>query len=131
VILQSKAADQWAYYQAKKVRLHQMKAEAKNLTIFAVVDKAEAAADREEYLKEADRYAKETEEIGEQARDLEKERDLAGKKEDRFDAGEVILEIALIICSLTLLTKKTLFWISGIALGILGFCVTVSGFLIR
>ena len=32
------------------------------------------------------------------------------KREDRYDAAEVVLEIALIICSLTLLTKKKFFW---------------------
>jgi len=38
-------------------------------------------------------------------------------RENRFDAGEVILEIALIVCSLTLLTKRKTFWYSGIAIG--------------
>jgi hypothetical protein len=131
MILQSKAADQWAYFQAKKIRLHEMNAEADKLAIFMVVDKEKAEASRQKYLKEADRYGKETDEIGEKAKDLEKERDLAGNREDRFDAGEVILEIGLIICSLTLLTRKKIFWLSGMALGVAGFCVTISGFLIR
>jgi hypothetical protein len=41
------------------------------------------------------------------------------------------LEIALIICSLTLLTKKRIFWLSGIALGLIGLGTTLSGFLIH
>ena len=45
--------------------------------------------------------------------------------------GEVILEIALIVCSLTLLTKKRIFWFSGIALGLVGLMVTFSGHLLR
>jgi Domain of unknown function (DUF4337) len=66
-----------------------------------------------------------------QATELEKEREVAGRGEDRFDAGEVILEIALIICSLTLLTKKKGFWLCGSALGVVGMVVTVSGFFLH
>jgi Domain of unknown function (DUF4337) len=52
---------------------------------------------------------------------------VAGRREDRFDAGEVILEISLIICFLTLLTKKKGFWLSASALGVVGLVVTRSG----
>jgi len=41
------------------------------------------------------------------------------------------LEIALIICSLTLLTKRKAFWYSGIAIGVVGFVVGLSGFLVH
>ena len=73
----------------------------------------------------------ELKEAAERAKELEKERELVSRRTDRYEAGEVILEIALIICSLTLLTKKRFFWVSGIALGLFGVCVALSGFLIR
>jgi hypothetical protein len=78
-----------------------------------------------------ERYDKEKDAISEKAKELEKERDVFGRKEDRFDASEVILEIGMIICSLTLLTQKKIFWFSGMVLGVIGFFVTVSGFLIH
>jgi hypothetical protein len=53
------------------------------------------------------------------------------RREDHFDAGEVVLEIALIICSLTLLTRRKAFWYSGMAIGVIGFFVGLSGFLIH
>jgi hypothetical protein len=56
---------------------------------------------------------------------------LIERKVDRFDASEVVLEIGLIICSLTLLTRKKLFWYSGIGLGAVGFVVMLSGFFMR
>jgi len=49
----------------------------------------------------------------------------------RFEAGEVILEIALIVCSLTLLTKKRIFWMTGTVLGAAGLVATVTGFLLH
>jgi hypothetical protein len=131
LMLQTKATDQWAYFQAKNIRLHEMQSVADMLGTFTPVEKEKAEALRGKYQKEAERYEKEKDEISEQAKDLERERDLAGRQEDRFDASEVILEIALIVCSLTLLTKKKIFWFSGIALGVVGFCVTLSGFLLH
>lgn len=131
ILLQAKASDQWAYFQAKNIRLHEMESVADMVATLAPADKEKAAALREKYLQEAERYGKDKDQISEQARNLEKEREVAGKRADRFDAGEVVLEIALIICSLTLLTKKKGFWFSGIALGVVGLAITVSGFLVR
>jgi len=131
LILQTKASDQWALFQAKNIRLHEMQGVADMLGTLTPVEKEKAEALREKYLSETERYTKEKEEVSEQATELEKERDLAGRREDRYDAGEVILEIALIVCSLTLLTRKRLFWISGITLGLVGLVVTVSGALLR
>lgn len=131
VILQTKAADQWAYYQAKNIRLREVQSAGDMLATLMPVDKVKAAAMRETYQKEAERYQDEKDDASEKAQDYEKERDVAGHREDRYDAGEVILEIGLIICSLTLLTKRRVFWYSGIGLGAIGFCVTLSGFLLR
>jgi Domain of unknown function (DUF4337) len=43
----------------------------------------------------------------------------------------VFLEIGLIICSFTLLTRKKGFWFAGIVLGGVGLAVAASGFLVR
>lgn len=131
LMLQAKASDQWALFQAKNIRLHEMQSIADVLGTLAPVDKEKAEALRERYLRETQRYEKEKDEASEQAKELEKERVLVSRRTDRYEAGEVILEIALIICSLTLLTRKQFFWVSGIALGLVGVCVALSGSLIR
>ena len=130
ILLQAQANDQWAYYQAKNSRSHEMQGVADILGTFAPVDKEKAAALREKYLKESERYEKEKEEAGDKAKDFEKEKELINRRGNRFDAGEVLLEIALIICSLTLLTKKKVFWIASIGVGIVGIAVALSGFLL-
>lgn len=129
--LQTKATDQWSFYQAKNMRLHAMQSVADLLDTLEPVQKEKAEAVREKYLQEAERYRQEMDGIGEQAKEFEKERELVGRREDRFDASEVVLEIALIICSLTLLTRRKFFWYSGIALGVAGLGVMISGFLLR
>jgi Domain of unknown function (DUF4337) len=126
ILLQTKASDQRAYFQEKNIRLHEMQIAADMLATLALADKEKAGAPREKYLQDAERYDKDKDQITEQATELEKERAVAGRPEHRFDSGEVILEIALIICSLTLLTKKKGLWLSGSALGVVGLVVTVS-----
>jgi Domain of unknown function (DUF4337) len=131
LLFQAKATDQWAYYQAKDIRLHEMEAVADMLGLLAPSDKEKTAAAHEKYLKEAERYRKDKETISEKAKELEAERDLASYRADRFDAGEVFLEMGLVICSITMLTKKSFFWFSGIAIGAVGVVLAATGFLLH
>src|SRR6202043_3375504 len=56
LLLQSQATDQWAYYQAKNIRLHEMQGIADLLGALAPADKEKAAAAQEKYKKEVERY---------------------------------------------------------------------------
>jgi hypothetical protein len=131
LLLQAKASDQWAYYQAKNIRLREMQSVADILGALSPADKDKTEVLHQKYLKEVERYEKEKDQISEEAKDFEKERDLVQRRADRYDTGEVFLEIALIICSFTLLTKKKAFWFAGMLLGLVGLVVASSGFLLR
>lgn len=131
VLLQTQASDQWAYYQAKNIRLHEMQSVADLIGVLDRGEKEKAEALREKYKTEIERYEKDKDQISEKAKELENERAVISRKEDRFDAGEVVLDIALIICSLTLLTRIKAFWYSGMAIGVVGFFLGVSGFFIH
>lgn len=131
LLLQDQATDAWSFFQAKNIRLHEMQGIADVLGVITPADKEKTEALREQYLKEVERYEKEKDQISEQAKELEREKSLVARKENRYDAAEVILEIALIVCSLSLLTRKRLFWFAGILLGLVGAAVGVSGHFIR
>ena len=131
LLLQTKATDQWAYYQAKNIRLHEMQSVVDLLGALAPADKEKAAALEEKYKKEVERYQSDKDDISEKAKDFESEGAHISHREDRFDLAEVILEIGLIICSLTLITRKMIFWYAGIALGAIGFLVAITGFFIH
>jgi Domain of unknown function (DUF4337) len=131
VLLQGKTSNQWAYYQAKNIRLRELQSFYDLLGVVSTEDKAKAREIREKYAKEIERYGGDKEDISKEARDLEQERDLYQRRADHFDAGEGVLEFALIICSLTLLTTKKSFWFSGIPIGIVGVAVALTGFLVR
>ena len=89
LLLQAKASDQWAYFQAKNIRLRETQSVADILGALSPADKAKTEALHEKYLKEVERYEKEKDQIGEQAKDFEKERDMVQRRADRYDAGEV------------------------------------------
>jgi len=131
LLLQTQEADQWAYYQAKNNGQHNSRNFAVGLGIFAVADKEKAEKTREEYLKEEERYKKEKEEAKEQAEELKKERAVIARKGDRYEGAEVLLEIALILTSFTLITKKKFFWFAGALLGLAGIALSLSGFLLH
>lgn len=131
LLLQAKASDQWAYFQAKNIRTRETQSAADILGALAPADKEKTAVLHEKYLTEVERYEKEKDQISDQAKDFEKERDLVQRRADRYDAGEVFLEIALIICSFTLLTKKKAFWFAGMLLGVVGVITAASGFLLH
>jgi hypothetical protein len=127
LLRQSQASDQWAYYQAKNIRLHEMQGIADVLGALAPRDKEKTAAVREKYMKEVERYESDKDDIGDKAKELEKERDLISRRADRFDGGEALLEVGLVICSITLLTKRRAFWLAGIVVGALGVAMALTG----
>ena len=48
----------------------------------------------------------------------------------RFDLGELGIELALVFCSLAVLTKRLGFWYSGISVGLIGGVVALTAFLL-
>ena len=131
VILQNKVTDQWAYYQAKNIRLHNDELIAGLTGVVATRD-AEAAAKLQEKIRaEAERYRDEQKELETKAREFEQEFGLAHRKTDRFDLGEVFLEIALVITSITLLSGRRIFWHLGLLFGAAGIVTAASTWLIH
>jgi hypothetical protein len=125
VVLQAKASDQWAFYQAKNSREHD-----DELFVASKNNGAEAEV-REAYAKEAERYKHEKDEIQTEARSLEGEVATERSCADRFDLAEVFLEIGLVITSITLLSGKRLFWALGMVLGVVGIVVAATGLMVH
>jgi Domain of unknown function (DUF4337) len=131
LLRQSQATDQWSYYQAKNIRAHEVQGIADLLASLAPQQTKDTAAIREKYLKEVARYAEDKEDVSEKAKDLEAERDLISRRADRFDGGEALLEVGLVICSITLLTRHRGFWFAGMAVGVLGVAMALTGLFLR
>ncbi len=128
LLQQTKATDHWAYYQAKNIRRHTYELFLDLLSVVEVKNTEGAAQVKEKYGREIDRYKAEQKKIEEQARDFESDTERARKRADRFDLAEGFLEAALVITSITLLTRRRFFWRFGIALGLVGVVVAATGF---
>jgi len=131
VLLQSRAADQWAYYQAKEIRRRNYELFLDELSIFSLQDSAHADAIKEKYAKEVERYSEELKDIQAEAKKAEAEVKVEEARADRYDLGEVLLEAALVICSITLLTRKKIFWYLGILLGLAGVVTGIMGWMVH
>ena len=131
VLKQAQASDQWAYYQAKNIRRHADDVLTSLLTVVPLKEAEAADKVREKYAAESERYRDEIREIETKAHELEGERDAEQKKANRFDLGEVLLEIALVVTSITLLTGKKAFWYLGLLSAAGGIVAASSGFLLH
>jgi len=131
LLLQSQATDQWAYYQAKNGRYHGMETTADLIETMIPRDKDKAEVLLKKYEKEIERYDSDKEDISEKAKEREKERDVVSRRADRFDGGEALMEIGLVICSITLLTKRKGFWAGGVLVGALGIALAATGFFLH
>jgi len=128
LLLQSKATDQWAYFQAKNIRRHSYELFLDLLSVLSVKDPAAAEKIEEKYRGEIERYKDDQKDIQSEAQQLENEVGTQRRKANRFDLGEVCLEVAIVLTSLTLLTRRKLFWQLGGLAGLVGLAIAVSGF---
>jgi hypothetical protein len=131
LISQTKATDQWAFYQAKAIRERSYEVFEDQLSVFTVQSPAKAEEIKAKYDKEIARYKGEMKDIQTEATKIESDIQVLERRSNRFDLGEVLLEAALVICSITLLTGKRAFWLFGSAAGLAGVLVACSGFLIH
>jgi hypothetical protein len=131
VVLQAKSSDQWAYYQAKNIRRHTDELFVDLTSIQATTDASLLAKLRDKYSQEAARYQNEQKEIEDKAREMEAEVGTERNRADRFDLGEVFLEIGLVITSITLLSGRRMFWGIGLVLALVGIVVAATAFVVH
>ena len=129
-ILQNKVSDRWAYYQAKNIRMHEDDVMADLASVMVATDTQKAAQVHDKYKTEADRYRSDKNDIEAEARKLENETKLESRRADRFDLGEVFLEIALVVTSITLLSGRKIFWYSGIVFSAIGVVVALTSLMV-
>lgn len=130
IILQNKVTDTWAHYQAKNLRRNNL--EALHDVLGAVENKNEKAEQvSKRFEGDIEKYREEQKEIQTEAQALEAEQRFETRRANRLDLGEVFLEIALVITSITLLTGRRIFWALGIVFAASGIMVATTTLLLR
>src|SRR5215469_16543006 len=88
VVLQTRVADQWAFYQARNLRVQMYTADSR----LAALNGGEAAKKAaEDFQAESERVRKNADQTQEQARDLERETEVAARRAGTFDFAEIFL----------------------------------------
>lgn len=128
IVLQQRAADQWAFGQAKNIRRYESEVAADLLNAIGTTN---AAAAVQKYNANRDRYERETEENQEHAREFEKERDVRHAQALRLHLGAVFLEIAIVLASMAILTKRVPVWWAAVGSAAIGAVVALTTVAIR
>lgn len=131
VLLQNKATDQWGYYQAKNIRRHTMEQVDAMLLVLPVKNAAAAQTLIAKNEATLNRYKGELAQQQDEARSTEERVEVFERRANRYDLGETMLEVGLVICSITLLTQKRLYWYAGLAFGLAGVALTALGALLH
>lgn len=135
------ATNKWNQYQANNVRSHMYK----NFADFAALTPGPSKEMREkikdwnkkhkEYEEtrlpaikaEAEKFQKEMEEAQEEAKKSAKESQTIQARADRFDFGELGLQLGVVLCSLAILTRNKNFWAAGLTTSLIGILFALSG----
>jgi hypothetical protein len=135
ILAQQQASDQWAYYQGKAGREHFYRGQKMRLELDLLEKETLKPQIKQHYetlLKQMatqeERYGKERRDIEKEARKLEHERDVASSKDPYFDYAEVLLQIAIVMATVAILSQsRAIFGVSLIAAAF-GTLLCLNGF---
>jgi Domain of unknown function (DUF4337) len=129
VINRTESNDQWAYYQAKKIRENTTDVA---LALLRVTGPAGAATEQtiRKFETDSRKYSDDAKNIMKEAQEKDAEQQLEERRALRFDIGEGLLELGLVLCSLYFLARKTFFPAFGVLAAIAGTGMGIWGWLL-
>jgi hypothetical protein len=129
VVFKTEANDQWAYYQAKKIREYTSDVALTLIqTLGADPVKSEASSKKLEAARA--KYVSDAEKIQQDAKAKDDESDHEEARALRFDIGEGLLELGLVLCSLYFLARKSFFPVFGVLAAVAGAAMGLWGYLL-
>ncbi len=138
VMSQTRASDQWAFYQAKSIKgyVYEMQKDKLELELAANGGKMSASVAEDyrkkiaDYGKKVAKYEGEKGDIQKEAKRYEEVRDDAQKHSQAFGIAVIFLQIAILLSSISALMKKKYIWVIGTAVGVAGIVCFFNGFLL-
>jgi len=134
VLNQAKASDKWNEYQAVKIRSSDLDAAQRLRSLFTLTDKDKVAKAEKDAAADADhqkKWAEDLPNLKKEAEEFEAEVRLAEHRADYYDLGEALLEIGLVVSSVTLLTRSKVYWYLGIVASVAGVIAVSLGFFLK
>jgi hypothetical protein len=133
VLSQTRAANQWSYYQAKSIKGYLYEVQKEELELEPPADpaaRARAASTAARYAERLDRYEREKAEISAEAKHFEAVRDDAVKHSQTFGLAVIYLQVAILLSSIAALLRKRPLWYVGLVSGSVGVWYFANGFLL-
>ena len=130
IFAQNQSSSEWADYASKATGRASYDALLDFLSVAQLRGLADAGKVRDKYRQNIEQSDREQKEIEARAAAFEREVVHQEHAADRFDFGDVCLEAALVIMSVTLLTKRRLYWAMGLALACVGLVIAATGFFV-
>lgn len=138
VVLKGDANDQWAYYQAKNIRVHMYTADSELAALMPggkelAAKFAEKAKVEQEGAPAIGQVAAKdgADKIRDRARERDQETVLMGRRAGYFDSAELFLEISIVLCSISLLSANKMYWKLSFISSAVGVGVVVWGLLMH
>jgi len=116
VLAQSRASDEWAYRQAKSIKLH-----LQELSPAGAADVDRQRAD----ITASEERAREDERVRDEANREAAER---FEQHHRFAVGTSLLQIAIVLETVAAVLDRAALWYAGIAIGVVGALALANGF---
>ena len=135
---QSKASDQWAFFQAKSTKsyLFELQKERMELdmnilpkTKDASVTAAKFQGKIDAYDAKIKQYEKDKEDIKKKAEDFEKGINIFKEHSSLFGMAVIFLQVAILLSSIAALMKRRPIWLLSLAVGVVGIFYLIDGFL--
>lgn len=131
ILMQSRAADQWSQYQAKKIRMDNYIVTTDVLSSQPTINAAATATRLAEYKTHIDKWENELTDEEAVAHNFENKSEHAEKQADRYDLGEALLQISVVLCSVTLFTRNHKYFIFGLTVGAAGLITAASALFVH
>ncbi len=136
LLAQQQSSDQWAFYQAKALREHFYRSQKQRLEADLLERggsmRPEVRKHYESLLKKTDeeeaRFNREKKDIEQEAKKLEHERDINRSKDPYFDYAEVLLQISIVMASVSILALSPRVFYFAIVAALMGSVFSINGF---
>jgi hypothetical protein len=130
IIHKSTSNDQWSYYQATRVKYHNLELGQSLITILGAKG-PEAARMMTDDAAQMKKYEEQSKEIQRKAQKLDDQTEHDETRALRYDIGEGLLEIGLVLSSLYFISKRKMFPVMGFIAGVLGGLVALTGLFLQ
>jgi hypothetical protein len=127
ILGQTKATDQWSYYQATSTKAHVYEVGSEIVGALAS-SPDQSGPSRARFLAECKRYETEKDKIKREAESLEAESRTEFRKHQRFALAVAMFQVGIVLSSVSILVRFRFLYYLSLVVGAAGVISVVSGF---